>query len=80
MPATAAGTVPQATAGDIFTNERFIGNHADSQAVIIEISLLFLFKISLRGKQKQDKGNGSSSKQATSASSPMWVIVDLLRI
>ena len=72
--------MPQATAGDMFTDERFVGNHVGSQAVIIEFSLLLLFKLFSRGKEEQNKGNGSSSKQGTSVSNSIWVIVDLLRI
>ena len=33
-----------------------------------------------RGKEEQNKGSGSSSKQGTSVSNSIWVIVDLLRI
>jgi len=48
--------VPQATAGDMFTNECFTGSHAGSQAVIVELLLLLLFKYIFARKANAGQG------------------------
>ena len=55
--------MPQAASGDMFTNTFFAGNHAGSQALIIESMLLLLSVVFSREAEALQKYGVSSNRQ-----------------